>query len=712
MKTQLIGGASALVLGCLIAAPALAQATDAAPAPAQPTSPTDHQVEAVVVTATRTPSPLSDVPASVSVISTETIQNTPARLLDDVLRTAPGIDLLGYGAETQHPTSNSLGMRGLGGGAQGISRALVMVDGVPINDPFFGYVQWSRAPIDDISRVEVVRGGGSPLWGNYAEGGVINVISRTPTQDELGLNAGGGSYGAYRASVSAAGGLGSGNMVQGFVQADGESGYQAVPAYERAPFNVPTSFDAITARVKDTADLGDGTKAALTVDFHDNRQQLQTVLDSNSQQIVNVSGSLSKALARDGTLALTAFYGDSRFRTNNSTYFPDQFDLAATTQALNEIHHVDAQDTGGSLIWSQQVPSVLTNYMVGVDWHYITGADHTQHFVAPDFSPTDVFTRSTGNQLFLGAFAQATLSPVPNLTIIASGRLQNLHNGNGFDGSVGGVGAVPNRDFTTFDPRVNVRYALPGGFALRGAYYQSFRAPNIGDQLYTYAAGGFVQLPSPLLKPEKLDGGEVGLDFTRPGLRSQFTVYRTTIDNYIVAEATTNPVYSPNGWYVVQNQNIASVLAQGFEAEVEWDIGAGFSADFGYTYADSTVQKNPLDPMSIGQQIIDVPRNTGSVGLTYQAKQGWRMSVQGRYVDRTAWASPDHTDPGYPGRISADPHFVTDLSGSYPVTRKLDLYVQVQNLFDRRYVVTSYSAPSPQAYGTPFRVFAGVRFKL
>ena len=74
-----------------------------------------------------------------------------------------------------HPTANSVSMRGLGG-----IRALVLLDGVPINDPFFGYVQWNRVPMESIQRVEIVRGGGSPLWGNYAMGGVINLLSRRP----------------------------------------------------------------------------------------------------------------------------------------------------------------------------------------------------------------------------------------------------------------------------------------------------------------------------------------------------------------------------------------------------------------------------------------------------------------------------------------------------------------------------------------------------
>jgi outer membrane cobalamin receptor len=278
--------------------------------------------QTIVVTATRDASPLASVPVSISVVTADRIKDQPGRELDDVLRTLPGIDLMSYSANSQHPTSNSLGMRGLGGGAQGISRALVMVDGIPINDGYFGYVQWNRFPLDAIAQVEVVRGGGSPLWGNYAEGGVINVVTADPKGNVLTLDACGGSYGAYRASASAAYHTSATNVLQAFFEANGEAGYQAVPAYERVPFNVPTSSHAINARLKDSVELPGDLTADLTVNYHNNSQQLQTVLDSNTQRNIDVSANVAKKFSAEAKLALSLFYGNSHFSTNNSTYFP------------------------------------------------------------------------------------------------------------------------------------------------------------------------------------------------------------------------------------------------------------------------------------------------------------------------------------------------------------------------------------------------------
>ena len=667
----------------------------------------------VVVTASRSPQPLADAPGSVTIVPRQQIFDSGARELDDVLRTIPGIDLLGYSGETQHPTSNSLGMRGLGGGAQGISRALVMVNGVPINDPYFGYVQWSRVPVDNIERVEIVRGGGSPLWGNYAEGGVVNIITRDPTENGATLTTGGGSYGTYATSMVGAYRLSDTNTLEGFVGFNGTHGYQAVPDFERAPFNVPTSSDAINIHLRDTIKPSNDLVAHVTFDYNNFRQQLQTFIDSNAQQYVNAVGDIKKQFDADSSLTGTLFYGYNTFRTNNSTYFPIEFDLPATPINLNEIQHVQTNNVGGSLIWSQDFSGVLTNYKLGMDFQYIDGRNQTDHFIGPDFAPTFFQTHNDGNQMFAGWFGQTTLTPIEHLDITASGRLQWLGNFNGYDGSLtGGFGKVPQQNYVTFNPRVDLKYTLPDGFAVRGAGYTSFRAPNLGDQFYSYAAGGFVLLPNPYLQPERLVGGEVGIDYTHSWLNAHVTLYRSSISNYIESVPAFSPLYSPQGWFVVQNQNIASVLAQGLEANAGIDFGHGVKADLAYRLAYSVVQSNPSDPGSVGKQVIDVPRDTFAAGLRYQAPQGWRVAWQGIYVSPTAWASQDHTYPGYPGKTSADAYFTMNLSGSYPITESIELFAQVQNLLNRRYIVTSFSAPSAQTFGTPLTVFAGIRVSL
>ena len=117
-------------------------------APAAPSDPCLVRADSVVVTATRGERSAEDVPVSVTVVPRETIENAPSRTLDDALRNVVGLNLPLGSSNTIQPTTNHVSMRGLGG-----DRALVLLDGVPLNDAVNGYVPWNKAPLGTVERV-------------------------------------------------------------------------------------------------------------------------------------------------------------------------------------------------------------------------------------------------------------------------------------------------------------------------------------------------------------------------------------------------------------------------------------------------------------------------------------------------------------------------------------------------------------------------------
>src|SRR5438093_2564311 len=173
---------SALLLSLLAVSPAAAQPPD------DPT-----RLEPVVVTVTRIEQKAGDAPASVTVLTRDDIQHSASQTVDDILRQVPGFSLFRRSSSlVTHPTSQGVSLRGIG--PSGASRALVLLDGVPINDPFGGWVYWDKIPLQAIEQIEVVRGGGSSVWGNYALSGVINIITKRPTERQALLE---GSYGNH-----------------------------------------------------------------------------------------------------------------------------------------------------------------------------------------------------------------------------------------------------------------------------------------------------------------------------------------------------------------------------------------------------------------------------------------------------------------------------------------------------------------------------------
>ncbi|MGH8133399.1 MAG: TonB-dependent receptor, partial [Steroidobacteraceae bacterium] len=367
-------------------------------------------------------------------------------------------------------------------------------------------------------------------------------------------------------------------------------------------------------------------------------------------------------------------------------------------------------NTGGSLVWSQKFPGLFRGLTAGVDVNDVRGSDSAAIFDATGVNQirTDV---GSGEQLFAGAFLQASIVPIERLEILASGRIQYFEVLNDYDGNPGGVGKEPNQSITKFDPRVSVRYAFPDGFAVRGAYYQAFRAPTLDNLYRGFASDGGIYYPNAQLKPETLHGGEVGFDYVTKALRTQMTFYRTEINNLITTATLTSAELPPGFFFGGRLVNAASAQAQGVEAEVNWNIGGGFSTTLGYTWAESVYKSNPTDPLSVGQQLVDVPRNLASAALTYEDKRGWRLSADARYISATNWADADHTNPGFPYQAAADPHFVMDLAATYPVKDTVEIYLQIQNLLDRHYIVNP-GPYNPPEYGTPFQAFVGARVKL
>ena len=662
-------------------------------------------LDEVIVTATRSARALTDVPESASVVTATEAQDTPAQSLDDVLRHVPGVNLPIQSGIEAHPTADNVSMRGLGG-----IHALVLLDGVPLNDPFFGYIQWARIPMEQVDHIEVVRGGGSPLWGNFAMGGVINIITRSPDEDTAIAGAAGGSFGTYRSSLYGSYGLGAGNHVSVTAAFNGTDGFQEVPDYARRDFDTPTSFNARNFEIRDQWQATDSLRIGARFDYHKNDQQLGTPLDTNNQNTSSYVFDAKQSFSKDTALSATAFYSESTFVTNNPVVTDSTLPVSEQTEHIDNIHTTPYHNMGGSLVWSQDFHGFLGEFTAGVDANDVKGSDTAAIYDSTGTTQvgTDV---GRGEQLFLGAFLQQSILPVEHLEILASGRVQYFEVLHGYDGNPGGPGPEPNQGVTKFDPRVSIRYGLKNWMTIRGAYYEAFRAPTLDNLYRGFASDGGIYYPNSNLQPETLSGGEVGLDFTGNSFRSQLTYYHTHVSNLITTATLPYSQLPPGFFYGGILVNAASAVAEGVEAEVTWRIGGGFSTTLGYTWAESVYRSNPTDPLSVGQQLVDVPRNLVSGAVTYEHISGWRVSTDARWISATEWANADHTNPGFPYQASADSHFVVDLAATYPVKKGIEAYVRIQNLLDRRYIVNP-GPYNPPEYGTPFLAMFGVRLTL
>ena len=707
MAKHVFAGASALAL-LLGLQDASAQTTPSAAAmsAASPTGPagtttaaSDSQttvisVPAVVVTATRTPRPLNDVPESVSVITSAQIEATPATTIDGVLRRTPSVDLPLSSTNEQHPTDTIVSMRGLSG-----IRSLVLLDGIPINDPFFGYVQWSEVPLETVDRVEVVRGGGATLWGNYAMGGVINIVTRPITQTGLVAEAAGGSRNTDRSDGHAAY-AGDGYGLGLDVGVSHSAGYLEQLQGYRGPVDANTSFTAHTLALSGDVSLAPNLTVRTRLSAYDNNQDFLTHLQTNEQHDLRGTGTMTWKPNEGGSVALTVFDTSGRFITNN-TNNPAGVDPTQAEYVQNS-HLTQVNELGASLVWTQVFSGPLRSLSAGADYHGIRGTDD-----ATIYGETGGYIRTdsgAGDQRFLGGFVQADLRPVSRLQVLLSVRYQDFYNYNGLDNTPGGLGSnVPSRHDSDVDPRLSIRYQLPYGFALRGAGYRAFRAPTL-DNLYRAASvPGYILYGNASLAPETLDGGEIGFDYFKGPIRFQGTAYDSYVSNLITYQnlpGDTLPAGFSQGARLI---NAGSARSRGFEAELTWRLARGLDTILGYTYADSVITRNPADPASVNTQQPGIPKNRVIAGIDWTAPYGIRVSPRLRYVSRT------NGDPD--GVFHTDSNVIVDLGVTAPVRQGVDAFVQVENIFNARYIGTNDGFTAP-LYGRPLTAVFGMRLKL
>ena len=244
-------------------------------------TPSDQQLPPVTVTAGRG-SDLEKLDVSTTVIPREQIQAMPQTSLDQIVNHIPGIWAPTIPTGQLHPTAQPFNIRGFGSSTT--INTLVMVDGVPINDPYFRTIDWSQVPKASIERIEVIRGGGATsLWGNMAMGGVVNIITRQPSRTGVALDANYGSYNTFN-------GDGYGSVIfndklkvglsYGHSQS---SGYNLTPAQYQNPNLVPTASWADNVNFSAYLNPSDSTNLFAKAYFHQASESGLTWQMANNQ---------------------------------------------------------------------------------------------------------------------------------------------------------------------------------------------------------------------------------------------------------------------------------------------------------------------------------------------------------------------------------------------------------------------------------------------
>ena len=662
----------------------------------------------VQVTANRAATLLADVPLSDVELTQQDLQDSAALTLDDKFRQVPGFSLFRRsGSRVANPTTQGVSLRGLG--ANGSSRALVLEDGIPLNDPFGGWVYWDRVPTESVASVEIAQEGASSLYGSDALGGVVQVLTRPAEPAGISLETSYGNQNTPDLSLWAGGQKGKWESTFAG-EVFNTDGYILVPPADRGPVDTRAGSEHGTADLMIGRKIGTSSEIFARGSYLDETRQNGTPLQTNDTKLGQ--GVLGANLQLGSVGALTL-----RFYADVQTYHQGFSSVTSVvtnrdTETQTDLQTVPAQGVGGSAVWSKQIGKRQT-VVAGFDDHEEIGASHDIQFTKGVPSANQ---SSGGRERTVGFFGEDLIQISPQWFLSLSARVDHWSN---FDASTVripiGTGTPSDFQFVdrsqnAFSPRATLRHQINSNISWDASVYRAFRAPSLNELYRSFRQGNTLTNSNASLTAEHLTGGDAGVSVNSFNRRLEFRgtfFYNQIVDPVANVTCTAIALPVPNCPAPITNtilrvrENLGRTSAPGFEVGTTGHITRDFELSVGYQFVDSKVSSFPASPALVGLWIAQVPHNALTFQARYLNPRIIALSIDGRMIGKQF---DDDLNLFPLGRF-----FVLGFNASRSIGWGVQIFGAAENLFNVKYITAA--TPVPQL-GLPIAARIGLRFEF
>jgi outer membrane receptor protein involved in Fe transport len=671
---------------------------------------TSELLDPLTVVEERSAVPASETGFSVKRVTREMVQSAPQLRLDDLLvKQVVGFSLFRRNSSrVANPTTQGVSLRNIG--PSGASRSLVLLDGIPLNDPFGGWVYWSRVPVEDVENVAITEGGGAGPWGNAALGGTIAIERRDLQEDKLYLS---GTFGSRETYEVTAGGSKSVGKIQFFGRANHfeTAGYPIVQPDQRGAVDVPADSRSESIGGGLRMQLAEGH--SLTIEgsgFREDRGN-GTPFTYNESEAVDASVSLEGVL-RPGDVAYR-LQGYAQFRDFRSTFSSVNADRSQETPSLDQFS-VPARAAGGSFLVSLPITNAQ-NLLLGIDVRGVSGQTEER------FSfQNGHFTRERiagGDQFFAGIFGEHSWSPGPATKLTSGARLDYYENRSGkqtvrpIGGGVGQTDRFDAHDAFVPNGRLGLFHRIDERLDLRAAIYTGFRVPTLNELYRPFRVRNDITIANAALKEERLYGGELGLT-CRPlaGVEIKLTGFynelHDAVSNVTIGEGPADvPLFGfiPAGGTGRQRQNLDRVRVYGAELDLAWRWRDILEIDLSYLYAQAIVESAPSAPQLEGRRLAQTPEHQLVATVRVRPWRKLRVEAQVRAV------GDQYEDDLNTLRLA--PYAAIDASVVFALSDHAELFGAVENLANAE-VETGKSADGLVNVGAPRLFTLGIRWEI
>lgn len=693
------------------AASASAAAVAAAPLPGAAT------VLAPVVVIGTTPllgigTPLSKVPANVQTIrSSELDRQHRGNLTDYFEKNLPSVDI---SSAQGNPFQDDINYRGftaspLLGTPQGLS---VFLDGVRINEAFGDVVNWDLIPQAAIDTIQLIPGS-NPTYGLNTLGGALSIRTkngRTNPGGEAEIT--GGSWGRKTAQIEQGGTIGSNLDYYFSANAGNDDGWADHNSSRvRQAFGKLRYTDADTTLALSAGGADNDLQGTQTIprSFLGNPKQAYTYPDQNQNSAAFLNFSGDHYFNDHVELSGNVYYRHYR-STNASSNVNDDFGTVDDDGNINTLQATNDQSVVQTDSYGASLQLTLLGKLAGMENQFVAGmaadlanssftqSEQEASFTASrgtigtgGFAPqTDAHTRDSN----YGLYFDDTLSLTKQWSLTLAGRYNWSR---AVIGDESGVQPLldGNHTFSRFNPAVGINWNPVPGFTAYATYNEGMRSPT-AIELACADPTAPCSLPNdfiadPSLQPVISKTFEVGAR-GRVGQASSWSAaaYSTTLSNDIQF-VSSNGAASTLGFF----QNVGKTRRQGFELAGRTRFGP-LSVAASYSYIDATYQSAWTESsasnssadgdgninIKSGDRIPGIPANTIKLRLDYTAMPKWNIGGNLTYRG-SIFARGDEDNQDVNGKIPG--YFLVDLDTTYQVTKQLQVFAMVTNLFDKRY---------------------------
>ncbi|MGB3818256.1 TonB-dependent receptor [Achromobacter pulmonis] len=627
----------------LCSAPALSAAQQAA----------TPELDAITVTAQRVPTDGRTLPVSISVITAEDIAASSARTMQDLLSTQAGIHLI----NTTSASDNAIvDLRGFG--ITGASNTLIMIDGVKQNTNDLSAPSLGVVPLDQVERVEIVRGSGSVQYGGGATGGVINIITRKDFAKEpvtARATATFGSYGLRQYDAAVA--LNNQKVgVDAYMQSLHSDGYREHSGESREGGGGGITFRHDSGSIRlfgntTTQKLDLPGPRLINPTTGENQFESDPRGAKNKVDYVKTT-STTFGLQIEQQIGAGTLYADASTREkklNGLSYdgFGDTLRQQKLEENLASLRYRLPINGGHSVVFGADAQEAKTS------------ADQNAYY---DVTPSKWQSR----QRQYGLFAEGQIRATDSTYVTLGARRQ--YASDKLD-VISGSGEESDKGHHLTAWQLGVRQDLPAGFGLYGKVGRSFRLPNADEALS-------VQSP---LAPQTSTDKELGVTWASDTTRARLSWFRYDLTNEIQYNPLADGMWGPG---TGANTNLDPTRRQGIELEGHHKLTSSLTLDANLTWMEAQFRSGTYAGVDLsGKTVPLAPKWLANAGVTWRPTDAFLWNVTAQYVGKSRMDN----DQANQFDTQLDAYVLFNTKVAYKFTRNIEGAFGINNILDRKY---------------------------